>query len=130
PTRVLGTISLLATERNYSGADLELASEVARRTAGAVECDRGRESAHVLFEASPTPMWVYDAETLRFLAVNDAAIRHYGYSRHEFLGMTIKDIRPQEDIEGMLASVRAAGGPRSPMPGIWRHRKRDGTSID
>ena len=52
----------------------------------------------MLFEASPMPMWVYDAETLRFLAVNDAAIRHYGYTRDEFLAMRITDIRPPEDI--------------------------------
>jgi PAS domain S-box-containing protein len=43
-------------------------------------------------------MWVYDLGTLRFLAVNDAAVSHYGFSREEFLGMTIADIRPSEDI--------------------------------
>ena len=68
----------------------------------------------MLFEASPTPMWVYDAETLAFLAVNDAAVRHYGYSREEFLAMTIKDIRPPEDIPRMLVDVAARGGPGDP----------------
>jgi PAS domain S-box-containing protein len=129
PTRVLGTLSLLATDRNYSPSDLELVSEIGRRTAAAIESDRTREHTQMLFEASPTPMWVYDAETLAFLAVNDAAIRHYGYSREEFLAMTIKDIRPPEDIPRMLIDVAARGGPGDPAPKTWRHVKKDGTVI-
>ena len=77
----------------------------------------------MLFEASPLPMWVYDAETLAFLAVNDAAIRHYGYSRDEFLAMTIRDIRPPEDVAG--AARRRQGARRRPARrarGTWRHR--------
>ena len=84
----------------------------------------------MLFEASPTPMWVYDAESLAFLAVNDAAIRHYGYSREEFLAMTIKDIRPPEDVPRLLADVVGGGGPGSPAARTWRHRLKDGTLID
>ena len=53
----------------------------------------------LLFESNPQSMWVYDLATLRFLAVNDAAVHHYGYSRAEFLRMTPKDIRPQEDVK-------------------------------
>ena len=55
--------------------------------------DQAIESANkyrLLFDLNPEPMWVYDTETLRFLAVNEAAIRHYGYTRDEFLAMTIK----------------------------------------
>lgn len=48
------------------------------------------ERYRLLFEANPQPMWVFDRETLRFLAVNDAAVSHYGYSREEFLAMTVK----------------------------------------
>ena len=75
-------------------------------------------------------MWVYDAETLRFLAVNDAAVRHYGYTREEFLGMTIKDIRPPEDVEALLADMRAtaARARRCRAPGATG--QRDGTLID
>jgi PAS domain S-box-containing protein len=130
PTRVLGTISLLATDRHYGPVDVELITEIARRTAAALEADRTREQSQMLFEASPTPMWVYDAETLAFLAVNDAAIRHYGYSREEFLAMTIKDIRPPADIPAMLVDVSARGGPGDPAPRVWRHIKKDGTQID
>ena len=51
-----------------------------------------------LFHANPQPMWIYDVETLAFLAVNDAAVERYGWSREEFLGMSIRDIRPQHDV--------------------------------
>ncbi len=135
--RPWGAITLLSDERAFDIDDLELASELARRAAAAVETtrlvaslERSEERYRMLFEASPLPMWVYDAESLKFLAVNDAAVRHYGYTRQEFLGMTIKDIRPVEDVDAVLASLRASGGPGSPMPGTWRHRTRDGTIID
>ena len=129
-SHVLGTIALLATDTYYSQADLDLISEIARRTAVALEIDRSRQASQMLFEASPTPMWVYDADSLAFLAVNDAAIRHYGYSREEFLAMTIKDIRPPEDVPQLLADVVGGGGPGSPAARTWRHQRKDGTLID
>jgi len=82
-----------------------------------------------LFEANPHPMWVYDLETLRFMAVNDAAVSHYGYTRDEFLGMTIKDIRPLEDVPRLLENV-AAVTTGLDEAGVWRHRKKDGSLID
>ncbi|MFN3531258.1 MAG: EAL domain-containing protein [Candidatus Brocadia sp.] len=86
------------------------------------------EQYRLLFESNPHPMWVYDLETLNFLAVNNAAIHHYGYSREEFLAMTIKDIRPFEDIPALLDSVsKVTNG--FDMAGIWRHRKKDGNII-
>ncbi len=82
----------------------------------------------LLFENNPQPMWVYDLETLAFVTVNEAAIRHYGYSREEFLAMTIKDIRPAEDIPALLADV--ANLPQGPRQAhLWRHQKKDGTII-
>ncbi len=129
-SHVLGTIALLATNTHYSRSDLDLIAEIAHRTAVALEIDRSREASQMLFEASPTPMWVYDADSLAFLAVNDAAIRHYGYSREEFLAMTIKDIRPAEDVPQLLADVVGGGGPGSHAPRTWRHQRSDGTIID
>lgn len=89
---------------------------------------RSRESEEqyrLLFDSNPHPMWVYDAETLAFLAVNDTAIRLYGWSRSEFLAMTIKDIRPPEDVGPLLADL--AGRPSSATaPHAWRHRRKDG----
>jgi hypothetical protein len=81
-----------------------------------------------LFESSPQPLWVYDLETLAFLAVNDAAVRHYGYTREEFLAMTIADIRPAEDVPALLETVaRVSDGVQE--SGVWRHRRKDGTVI-
>jgi PAS domain S-box-containing protein len=83
----------------------------------------------LLFESNPHPMWVLDTETLRFLAVNAAAVQQYGYSREEFLGMTALDIRPEEDVEKFRHSMAL------PQEGVqltagWLHRKKDGTLID
>jgi PAS domain S-box-containing protein len=86
------------------------------------------ERYRLLFESNPHPIWVYDLQTLAFLAVNPAAIRRYGYSREEFLGMTIKDIRPPEDIPTLLKNVsKVSSGTDT---GHWRHRKKDGEIID
>jgi two-component system cell cycle sensor histidine kinase/response regulator CckA len=83
----------------------------------------------LLFESNPLPMWVYDLETLAFLAVNEAAIYHYGYSREDFLSMTITDIRPLEDIPALLENVSQIDGGIDAAGG-WRHLKKDGTVID
>src|SRR5262249_51911006 len=63
------------------------------------------ERYRMLFESNPHPMWVYERDTLRFLAVNEAAVRRYGYSRQEFLNMTIEDIRPPEDRAAVRMSA-------------------------
>jgi PAS domain S-box-containing protein len=82
-----------------------------------------------LFENNPHPTWVFDRETLRFLAVNGAAVSKYGYSRDEFLAMTLKDIRPPEDVPALLETVKALGEGNE-SSGAWRHRLKDGTIID
>ena len=82
-----------------------------------------------LFEANPHPMWIYDLETLAFLAVNDAAVAHYGYSRDQFLAMTIKDIRPSEDVRRLLENV-AQVRQGLDEAGVWRHRRSDGSIIE
>jgi two-component system cell cycle sensor histidine kinase/response regulator CckA len=128
--RTLGALTLLSSEQRYGGLELELASEIARRTAAAIEVERSEQRYRMLFDASPMPMWVYDADTLRFLAVNEAAVRHYGYTRAEFLAMRILDIRPREDVPRLLDNVNSEGGPGSPRPDTWRHRRKDGSIID
>lgn len=82
-----------------------------------------------LFDNNPHPTWVYDRETLRFLAVNRAAVKQYGYSSDEFLTMTLKDIRPPEDVPQLLEEVGALRDGDEKI-GVWRHRKKDGTEID
>jgi PAS domain S-box-containing protein len=81
--------------------------------------DSPEQQYKVLFERSPLPVWVYDAESLRFLQVNKAAVRHYGYSRKEFLGMTLKDILPPEDPPRLAEFV-------AQWPGTYTRRATGG----
>ncbi|WP_298737392.1 PAS domain S-box protein [uncultured Chitinophaga sp.] len=86
------------------------------------------ERAYVrMFRENPQPMWIYRKRDFRYLEVNDAAIALYGYSREEFLQMTILDIRPKEDIERLLRNRDLQTKPGYSPSGIWRHFKKDGS---
>ena len=83
-----------------------------------------------LFLENPQPMWVYDKESLRFLAVNRAAIVNYGYAEKEFLSMTIRDIRPSEEFERLerqLNDVKTKTG--FYQSGTWLHQRKDGSKL-
>ncbi|TAK60716.1 MAG: PAS domain S-box protein, partial [Bacteroidetes bacterium] len=86
------------------------------------------EAYATLFYHHPIPMWVYDLNTLAFLEVNDAAVQNYGYSREEFLSMTLKDIRPPEDIDLLLKDT-AKERPTLQYSGEWRHTLKNGKVI-
>ncbi len=81
-----------------------------------------------LFASNPVPMWIYDIETLKFIEVNRSAINHYGYSRKKFLSMTIKDIRPHEDLERFLEDISAISN-NTNSQGVRRHIKKSGEII-
>ncbi len=87
------------------------------------------EEHRTLFENHPFPVWVYDSYTLRFLAVNEAAVCEYGYTREEFLRMTLLDIQSPEVAAKLIASIE-----ESKMAGLvvheWRHRRKDGSVFD
>ncbi len=91
--------------------------------------DRALPGLGALFGSHPLPMWVYDVESLAFLAVNTAAVEHYGWSEEEFLGMTLRDIRPAEEVEQLGERVRSLGDKPASSRG-WRHRIRTGRIID
>jgi two-component system cell cycle sensor histidine kinase/response regulator CckA len=82
----------------------------------------------LLFSANPYPMWVYDRASLRFVSVNDAAMRTYGFSREEFLGMTVLDIRPHEGKPTLLDQGDHLH-PGLNGVGIWHHQKKDGSLL-
>ena len=83
----------------------------------------------LLFDRNPVPMWVFERKTLKFLAVNEAASRQYGFSNQEFLTMTIADIRAEEDIAALLeATAIPSQGLREAE--AWRHRKKNGAIVD
>ncbi|HZP75238.1 MAG TPA: EAL domain-containing protein [Pseudolabrys sp.] len=91
------------------------------------ESKRREESFRLMFEGNPVAMWVLDEKTRQFLAVNDAAVRIYGYSREQFMQMTALDIRPQEDWERFNAFIEA--GDMSQGDITWQHKKADGSTI-
>ena len=120
----------------YGEEERDILGFVSEQIAMAIERKRTEEALRsseehyrLLFQSNPCPMWVYDYETLRFLAVNDVAVERYGYSRDEFLSMTIKEIRPPEDVDALVASVREPRGEIS-HSGVWRHRRKDGTLFE
>jgi len=90
--------------------------------------EASEEKYRLLFENNPNPMWIYDLETLKFLEVNRAATKHYGYTREEFLLMTIKDIRPEEEIPKLLENIETHNDIYQ-TSGNWRHRKKNGEII-
>jgi PAS domain S-box-containing protein/putative nucleotidyltransferase with HDIG domain len=87
-----------------------------------------KERYRLSFYDNPQPMWMFDPGTLKFLDVNQAALDKYGFTREEFLGMTIADIRPQEDLDKLLETVKTRDGLQT--TGEWRHILKDGRIID
>lgn len=81
-----------------------------------------------MFDNSPLPMWIFAEDSLRFLEVNDRAVEHYGYSREEFERMTLRDVRPLEDIPELDRTI--VNSPHGIVSGEFRHMKKDGTVID
>jgi PAS domain S-box-containing protein len=89
------------------------------------------ERYKMLFLKSPLPRWIYDEESLRFLEVNEAAVRMYGYSQEEFLQLKLTDIRPQEDVDGLLAELREVHNNSSDYPtGHRRHLRKNGEVME
>jgi PAS domain S-box-containing protein len=137
--RSAGTITLATSAesgRKYDAYDLAFAEEVASRAALAVDNGRLHRAAQeanerygMLFESNPQPMWVFDIDTLAFLEVNEAATRHYGFSRDEFLSMTIMDILPPEDAPGLHHGLERTGAQRGDVA-LAQHQRKDGTIVD
>lgn len=90
----------------------------------------GTSDFQLVFEMNPHPMWIFDLETLRLLEVNRAAVSHYGYSRAEFLGLTIRDLRPADDLPRLNDHLPTTRDIPNPRTTLWRHKKKDGSLID
>jgi|GEM_PF-379408 len=83
-----------------------------------------------LLEYSPFPMWIYDINSLRFLNVNEEAVSQYGYSKEEFLSMTLRDIRPKKELPKFETAINSVRRGEAPLYGdLFTHKKKDGTLI-
>jgi PAS domain S-box-containing protein len=91
---------------------------------------QSREQYQFLFDNNPMPMWTYDVETFKFIMVNNAAIEQYGYSRSEFLSMTVKDIRPEDDIKHLIEHNQTVQNFPYRYSGEWRHILKNGDIIN
>ncbi|HEY7181033.1 MAG TPA: ATP-binding protein, partial [Blastocatellia bacterium] len=126
--RMIERIRELTREREAQQENLR--ERVREATA---ESRAAAERYRLIFDRNPLPMWVYDSTTLRFLTVNEAALRNYGWTRDEFLQMSVGDIRPAEDrAEPPAKSLEDVAWPadgRERM-GATRHQRKDGSLID
>ena len=102
--------------------------ELVERRRAEAAAQQSEENYRLLFDRNPNSMFVFDVETLRFLAVNNAAVEGYGYTRSEFLSMTIEEIREPADIPRLRAII--ATQPEVSQAGIWQHRRKDGSFFD
>jgi two-component system cell cycle sensor histidine kinase/response regulator CckA len=137
--RMVGVLTLaMASDsgRRFAPVDLALAQELARNSGLAVDNVRLRQDvqetdrrARLVFDAHPQPMWIFNVDTLAILAVNEAAVHHYGWTREEFGDMTIMDLLAPDD----LAPVASAAVDHAPLRGeVARahHQRRDGSLVD
>ncbi len=116
------------TEGELKASKIELERRLVELEQTHRALEESEDQYKVLFNNNPNPMWIYDLETLRFLLVNEAAVIVYGYSRAEFLSMTIKEIRPSEDVPALLENV-AHVTEGLDEAGVWRHLRKDGSVI-
>jgi two-component system, cell cycle sensor histidine kinase and response regulator CckA len=118
-------------------SDLETADQAAQLAAIAIErassdraVKRSEEKFRALFATNPIPMWVWDRQSFRFLAVNSAAVEKYGYSEEEFLKMQVTDIRPREDVSTLLEFLDERKHSSGEHAGTWRHITKDGRLLE
>ncbi len=137
--RTVGVLTLaMATDsgRRFAAADVALALELARNSGLAVDTVRLRQDvqetdrrARVVFDAHPQPMWIFDVDTLAILAVNEAAVHHYGWTREEFGDMTIMDLLAPDDLTP-LAPAAIDHAPLRGEVAQAHHQRRDGSLVD
>lgn len=135
--KALGKVPVVSKEKVLVAMDFllnmtQMISEMTFQKIEQMELNKtikeSEEKYRYLFANNPQPMWIYDLDTLAFLEVNEAAVTHYGYSHEEFMLMTLKDIRPAEDIPALLKDVEFTGQ-NYYAAGEWQHIKKNGEVV-
>ncbi len=121
-------VSLWQTDTDEGSRFNAFIEDITERTKATEDLQRSQESFRLLFEKHPHPMWVYDFETLAFLEVNQCATENYGFTREEFLSMSITEIRPEDEIPRLLAYQQLMHSDLT-HAGVWRHRIKSGEII-
>ena len=138
PNETIGVLVVqhYENEKAYDQRDLEFLNSVGGHIALAIERRRAEDALRkkeemfrLLFSHNPLPTWVIDRETLKFLEVNEAAVRVYGYSQEEFKSMTILDFRTDDEKAKILNYLKDHSGDGL-YRGHWKHRKKDGKTIE
>lgn len=104
--------------------------DITARKLADITMRESEERYRSMFENNPQPMWVFDAETLAFLAVNDATVAHYGYARDELLAMTVRDMHPPQDRARFDAQYAINKTKRATSASVWTHLRKDGTPMN
>ncbi|HEV3393517.1 MAG TPA: PAS domain S-box protein [Chthoniobacterales bacterium] len=120
----------LKDENGNIGGTIVVFDDVSAEVAAEARIKLQAEQYRLLFDTNPNPMWVFDTQTMRILAVNQAAIVQYGYSREEFLKLNVKDLRPAEDVPDLI-KARSLSSPMrmSHFSGQFRHVKKNGARM-
>ncbi|MEI6948889.1 PAS domain S-box protein [Paraflavisolibacter sp. H34] len=108
---------------------LGAAQNVTARKQAEERLRQSEEKFKLLFNSNPFPIWIYDAQSLRFLEVNDTALRVYGYTRQEFLALTARDIRPSQDVAAYEQEVEQLRRTGLPKERTYTHKKKDGQEL-
>ncbi len=122
-----GAAEVATLSQEFDALMHSVKTELAARLKGELAAQVSERNYRTLFAGHPQPMWLYDAETMRFLEVNDAAVDAYGYTRDEFMHMSATDIRPAEDVPKFRELI--ADMPAYDRSGPWRHLCKDGTVL-
>jgi PAS domain S-box-containing protein len=124
-----GIVTIERDARGNSMAVRGVVRDVTDRRLAELTLEKQNEEYRLLFESNPCPMYLCDERTLAFLAVNQSAVDHYGYTREEFLQMTAGDIRPESEIPHLMSYLATNRSDRD-AAGVWKHQKKDGEVID
>jgi PAS domain S-box-containing protein len=123
-------IEVFGSRTQYKGGSAIIGTliDITERKQAEEKLRDSEQKYKLLFESNPLPMWMFSKENFAIIDVNQAACKHYGYTRKEFLKMNIKDMRPPEDIPHFLEKI-SERKPKNVSMGRWRHRKKDGSII-